>query len=94
MIKTASDDLQNKNQGSPLRLLEAMAVGPNDDLEEKNVLEPNVKVYICTKSNAEVGSSKVVTGQLPVVNEIVVLLIINLCTLLYIMCMLIAWIDM
>ena len=62
MIKTASDDLHNRNQGSPLRLLEAMAVGPNDELDENNVLEPNVKVYICTKSDAEVGSSKVVTS--------------------------------
>ena len=35
MIKTASDDLHNRNQGSPLRLLEAMAVGPNDELDEE-----------------------------------------------------------
>ena len=62
MIKTASDDLQNKNQGSPLRLLEAMAVGPNDELNEMNVLEPNVKVYVCTKGDAEAGSSTVVIG--------------------------------
>ena len=62
MIKTTSDDLHNRNQGSPLRLLEAMAVGPNDELDEKNGLEPNVKVYICTKSDAEAGSFKVVTS--------------------------------
>ena len=46
----------------PLRLLEAMAVGPNDELDEKNVLELNVKVYICTESDAEAGSFKVVTS--------------------------------
>ena len=58
MIKIASDDLHNRNQGSPLSLLEAMSVGPNEEIDKINVLELNVKVYICTESDAEAGSFK------------------------------------
>ena len=58
MIKIASDDLHNRNQGAPLSLLEAMAVGPNEEIDKKNVLELNVKVYICTESGAKAGSFK------------------------------------
>ena len=58
MIKIASDDLHNRNQRLPLRLLEAMAVGPNKEIDKRNVLELNVKVYICTESGAEAGSFK------------------------------------
>ena len=58
MIKIASDDLHNRKQRLPLRLLEAMAVGPNKNIDKRNVLELNVKVYICTKSGAEAGSFK------------------------------------
>ena len=58
MIKIASDDLHTRNQRSPLRVLEAMAVGPNKNIDKGNVLELNVKVYICTESGAEAGSFK------------------------------------
>ena len=58
MIKIASDDLHNRNQRLPLRVLEAMAVGPNKKIDKRNVLEWNVKVYICTESGAKAGSFK------------------------------------
>ena len=58
MIKIASDDLHNRNQRSPLRVLEAMAVGPNEEIDKRNVLELNAKVYICTESDVEAGSFK------------------------------------
>ena len=58
MIKIASDDLHNRNQRLPLRLLEAMAVGPNEEIDKRNVLELKVKVYFCTESGAEAGSFK------------------------------------
>ena len=35
MIKIASDDLHNRNQRLPLRVLEAMAVGPNEEIDKK-----------------------------------------------------------
>ena len=58
MIKVASDDLHNRKQRSPLRVLEAMAVGPIEEIDKRNVLEWNVKVYICTERGAEAESFK------------------------------------
>ena len=46
-----------------------MAVGPNNETDKKNVPEPKARIYSYTKGNAEVGSFKVVTGQLPVVSK-------------------------
>ena len=60
-VKTPSDDWQNTNQGSLLRSLEAMAVGLKEESDKKNVPEPNAKVYVYTKGDAEAESSKVVT---------------------------------
>ncbi|KAL5580718.1 hypothetical protein UlMin_013160 [Ulmus minor] len=47
-----------------------MAVGPKEETDKKNILEPNARIYAYTKGDAEVGGSKVVTGQLHVVNKI------------------------
>ena len=68
--KTPNDNWQNKNQGSQLRSLKALAEVSNEEKYKKNVLEPNARIYAYTKGNAEVGGSKVVTGQLPVVNKL------------------------
>ena len=69
-VKTPSDDWQTKNQGSQLRSLEMMAVGPKEESDKKNILEPNVRIYAYTKGDVKGGSSKVVIGQLPVVKKI------------------------
>ena len=47
-----------------------MAVGPKETIDKKNILEPNAKIYAYTKGDAEVWCSKVVTGQLLLVNKI------------------------
>ncbi|KAL5575060.1 hypothetical protein UlMin_016759 [Ulmus minor] len=47
-----------------------MAVGPKEEPDKKSVPEPNTRIYAYTKGDAEAGSSKVVIGQLPVVNKI------------------------
>ena len=47
-----------------------MAVGPKEELDKKNILEPNARICAYTKSDAEAGGSKVVTGQFLVVNKI------------------------
>ena len=47
-----------------------MAVGPKEESDRKNILEPNARIYAYTKGDAEAGGSKVVTGQLPIVNVI------------------------
>ncbi|KAL5579150.1 hypothetical protein UlMin_011592 [Ulmus minor] len=70
MVKTSGDDRQYKTQETQLRAIEAVAVGPKEESDRKNVPEPNARLYAYTKGNAEAGGSKVVTGQLPVVNEI------------------------
>ena len=61
IVKTLRDDWQNQNQESQLRSLGTLAVGPNDEPGEKNVQEPNVRSYVYTKDDVEIGSSKVVT---------------------------------
>ena len=61
-FKILSDEGQNKNQGSPLRSLEMMTVGPNDESYKKNILESNARNYVYIKDNAEARSSKIVTG--------------------------------
>ncbi|KAL5556154.1 hypothetical protein UlMin_038390 [Ulmus minor] len=50
--------------------IEAVAVGPKEESDRKNIPEPNARLYAYTKGDAEAGGSKVVTGQLPVVNVI------------------------
>ncbi|KAL5582623.1 hypothetical protein UlMin_015065 [Ulmus minor] len=70
MVKTSSDDWQNKNQGSQLISLEAMAIGPKEEPNKENILESNARIYAYTKGDAEARGSKVITGQLPVVNKI------------------------
>ncbi|KAL5566267.1 hypothetical protein UlMin_029431 [Ulmus minor] len=69
-VKTSADDRQNKTQETQLRAIEAVAVGPKEESDRKNIPEPNARLYAYTKGDAEAGGSKVVTGQLPVVNEI------------------------
>ncbi|KAL5548997.1 hypothetical protein UlMin_004228 [Ulmus minor] len=59
-----------KTQETQLRAIEAVAVGPKEESDRKNIPEPNARLYAYTKGDAEAGGSKVVTGQLPVVNEI------------------------
>ncbi|KAL5569387.1 hypothetical protein UlMin_025962 [Ulmus minor] len=44
--------------------------GNGEEINKKNIPEPNVKIYAYTKGDAEAGGSKVVTGQLLVVNKI------------------------
>ena len=70
MVKTASDQRQNKNQETQLRALETMAVGSKEEIDRKNIPEPNARIYAYMKGDAEVGGSKVVTCQLPVINKI------------------------
>ena len=70
MVKTASDQRQNKNQETQLRALETMAVGSKEEIDRKNIPEPNARIYAYTKGNVDAGCSKVVTGQLYVVNKI------------------------
>ncbi|KAL5547434.1 hypothetical protein UlMin_002665 [Ulmus minor] len=70
MVKISGDDRQNKTQETQLRAIEAVAVGPKEESDRKNIPEPNARLYAYTKGDAEAGGSKVVTGQLPVVNEI------------------------
>ncbi|KAL5544699.1 hypothetical protein UlMin_008483 [Ulmus minor] len=45
-------------------------VGPKEESDRKNIPEPNARIYAYTKGDAEARGSKVVTGQLLVVNEI------------------------
>ena len=47
-----------------------MAEGPKEEQDKKNVLEPKGMIYVYTKGNVEVGGSKVVTGQLHVINKL------------------------
>ncbi|KAL5567024.1 hypothetical protein UlMin_030188 [Ulmus minor] len=68
--RTPNDSRQNRNQGAQLKSLQALTEGFIDDQDRKDVLEPNARIYAFTKGDAEAGSSKVVTGQLPVVNKI------------------------
>ncbi|KAL5555652.1 hypothetical protein UlMin_037888 [Ulmus minor] len=70
MVKISGDDRQNKTQETQLRAIEAVTVGPKEESDRKNIPEPNARIYAYTKGDAEAGGSKVVTGQLPVVNEI------------------------
>ncbi|KAL5555986.1 hypothetical protein UlMin_038222 [Ulmus minor] len=70
MVKISGDDRQNKTQETQLRAIEAVAVGPKEESDRRNIPEPNARLYAYTKGDAEAGGSKVVTGQLPVVNEI------------------------
>ncbi|KAL5564876.1 hypothetical protein UlMin_028040 [Ulmus minor] len=69
-VKTSADDRQNKTQETQLRAIEAVAVGPKEESDRRNIPEPNARIYAYTKGDAEAGGSKVVTGQLPVVNEL------------------------
>ena len=48
-----------------------MAEDPNKEQDKKNVSEPNVRIYAYTRGNAGAVGSKVVTGQLHVVNKLV-----------------------
>ncbi|KAL5583067.1 hypothetical protein UlMin_015509 [Ulmus minor] len=50
--------------------MQALTEGPTEGQDIKSVPEPNVKIYAYTKGDVEAGGSKVVTGQLPVVNKI------------------------
>src|SRR5690606_33586555 len=50
--------------------LQALTKRPNDEQDKKNVPEPNARIYIHTKGEAEARGSKVVTGQLHVVNKL------------------------
>ncbi|KAL5556076.1 hypothetical protein UlMin_038312 [Ulmus minor] len=45
-------------------------LGPKEESDRKNIPEPNARIYAYTKGDAEAGGSKVVAGQLPVINEI------------------------
>ncbi|KAL5557706.1 hypothetical protein UlMin_033917 [Ulmus minor] len=47
-----------------------MAVGHKEEIDKKNTPEPNARIYAYTNGDAEAGGSKVVTGQLSVVNKI------------------------
>ena len=69
-VKTSGDDWQNRNQEAQLRALGTVAVDPKEEADKKNISEPNARIYAYTKGDAEAGGSKVVTGQLPVVNKI------------------------
>ena len=69
-VKTPNDNRQNKNQGAQFRSLQAMIEGPTDKQDRKGMPEPNARIYAYTKGNAEAGGSKVVTGQLPIINKI------------------------
>ncbi|KAL5583045.1 hypothetical protein UlMin_015487 [Ulmus minor] len=53
-----------------LRSLETMAVGHKEETDRKNIPEPNSRIYAYKKGDAKAGGSKVVTGQLHVVNKI------------------------
>ncbi|KAL5542303.1 hypothetical protein UlMin_010013 [Ulmus minor] len=46
------------------------ARGCTEESDRKNIPEPNARLYAYTKGDVEAGGSKVVTSQLPVVNEI------------------------
>ena len=50
--------------------LQAVVEGPTEEQDKKNVPEPNGRIYAYTKGDAELGGSKVITGQLPIVNKI------------------------
>ena len=47
-----------------------LAEGPNEEQDKKNVPDPNARIYAYTKDDAEAGGSKVVTGQLPIINKL------------------------
>ena len=61
IVKTASDQWQNKNRELQLRALETMAIGPKEESDRRNIPEPNARLYAYTKDDAEAGGSKVVT---------------------------------
>ncbi|KAL5565129.1 hypothetical protein UlMin_028293 [Ulmus minor] len=42
----------------------------DEETDRKNIPEPNARIYAYTKGDAEARGSKVVTGQLPIVNKI------------------------
>ncbi|KAL5545744.1 hypothetical protein UlMin_005431 [Ulmus minor] len=60
------DNQQNRNQEGQFRSLQTLTEGSAEGQDIKNVLEPNARIYVYTKGDAEAGGSKVVTGQLPV----------------------------
>ena len=47
-----------------------MPESPKEKQDNKNVLEPNAKIYAYTKGNAVAGGFKVVTSHLPVINKL------------------------
>ena len=47
-----------------------MIEGSTEVQEKKEIPEPNARIYAYTKGDVEVGSSKVVTGQPPVLNKL------------------------
>ena len=61
---------QLANQGSQFKSLQTLAKEPNEEHDKKNVLKPNARIYAYTKGDAKVGGSKIVTGQLLVVNKL------------------------
>ena len=68
-----------------------MAVGPKEETDKKNIPDPNARIYAYIKGEVEVGSSKVVTSQLPVVNKIALCcLTLELRILFKLLCLLIA----
>ena len=63
-FKTLSDNGQIENQGSPLRSLEIMAVGPNDESDKKNDPESNARNYVYIKDDERQGALKLLQVSL------------------------------
>ena len=61
-MRNSNNGQQSWNQNSQLRSVQAQIEGPVVEQDRKETLEPNARIYAFTRGDAEVGSSKVVSG--------------------------------
>ena len=59
----------NSQQIPQLQSMQAQLEWQVVEQDRKEVLEPNVIIYIFTKGDAEAGISKIVLGQFPIMNK-------------------------
>ena len=61
--------------------MQAQMEGPIVEQDMKEVPEPNARIYAFTMGDAEAGSSKVVLGQLTIMNKYACVWIVCMCVI-------------